>query len=108
MIFDANGCLDYCITDRDNRRDRSTPSLEDSMDFLLSEIVLLPLNFAPRGLAECAGQLLPIADNTALFSLIGNTFGGDGKTTFALPDYRGLAPKGSTYYIAIVGIIPPQ
>ncbi|MEM6377569.1 MAG: tail fiber protein [Bacteroidota bacterium] len=46
-------------------------------------------NFAPRGWAKCDGQLLPIAQNTALFSIIGTTYGGDGRTTFALPDLRG-------------------
>jgi microcystin-dependent protein len=50
-------------------------------------------NFAPRGWATCDGQLLAIAQNTALFSLLGTTYGGDGKTTFALPDLRGrVAP----------------
>lgn len=49
-------------------------------------------NFAPRGWALCDGQLLPIASNTALFSLIGTIYGGDGRTTFALPDLRGRAP----------------
>jgi len=46
-------------------------------------------NFAPRGYANCDGQLLPISQNTALFSLLGTTYGGDGRTTFALPDLRG-------------------
>jgi microcystin-dependent protein len=49
-------------------------------------------NFAPRGWALCDGQLLPIAQNTALFSLVGTTYGGDGRTTFGLPDLRGRAP----------------
>jgi len=49
-------------------------------------------NFAPRGWARCDGQLLPIAQNTALFSLLGTTYGGDGRTTFALPDLRGRVP----------------
>lgn len=52
-------------------------------------------NFAPRGWALCNGQLLPIAQNTALFSLLGTTYGGDGRTTFALPDLRGRAPISS-------------
>jgi microcystin-dependent protein len=62
------------------------------MDFYLSMIVMWGLNFAPRGWAMCNGQLLSIAQNTALFSLLGTTFGGDGMTTFALPDFRGRAP----------------
>ena len=51
-------------------------------------------NFAPRGWAFCDGQLLSIAQNTALFSILGTTYGGDGRTTFALPDLRGRAPIG--------------
>jgi microcystin-dependent protein len=49
-------------------------------------------NFAPRDWALCDGQLLPIAQNTALFSLLGTAYGGDGRTTFALPDLRGRVP----------------
>jgi len=49
-------------------------------------------NFAPTGWAECNGQLLPISQNTALFSLLGTTYGGDGKSTFALPDLRDRTP----------------
>ena len=49
-------------------------------------------NFAPRGWATCSGQLLPIAQNTALFSLLGTTYGGNGQTTFGLPDLRGRVP----------------
>jgi microcystin-dependent protein len=55
----------------------------------LGEIMLVPYNFAPRGWAFCSGQILPIAQNTALFSLLGTTYGGNGQTTFALPDLRG-------------------
>jgi microcystin-dependent protein len=55
----------------------------------LGEIRAVPYNFAPSGWAFCNGQILPIAQNTALFSLLGTTYGGDGTTTFALPDLRG-------------------
>ena len=55
----------------------------------LGEIEAFPYNFAPRGWAFCAGQLLQIQQNTALFALLGTTFGGDGVRTFALPDLRG-------------------
>ena len=55
----------------------------------LGQIILVPYNFAPRGWAFCNGQILPIAQNTALFSLLGTTYGGNGQTTFALPDLRG-------------------
>jgi len=57
----------------------------------IGEIKLVAINFAPRGWAECNGQLLPIAQNTALFSLMGTIYGGDGRTTFGLPDLRGRA-----------------
>lgn len=62
------------------------------MEPFLAEIRIFPFDFPPRGWALCDGQLLPIAQNTALFSLLGKTYGGDGKTTFALPDLRGAAP----------------
>ena len=58
----------------------------------LGEIRMVGFNFAPHGWAMCNGQLLPISQNTALFSLLGTTYGGDGKTSFALPDLRGRAP----------------
>ncbi len=58
----------------------------------LAEIKIFAGNFAPRGWAFCDGQLLPIAQNTALFSLIGTTYGGDGRTTTALPNLKGRAP----------------
>jgi microcystin-dependent protein len=58
----------------------------------LAQIVMFGGNFAPRGWAYCDGQLLPIAQNTAVFSLLGTTYGGDGRTTFALPDLRGRLP----------------
>jgi len=58
----------------------------------VAEIRMFANNFAPSGWATCDGQLLPIAQNTALFSLLGTTYGGDGKSTFALPDLNGRAP----------------
>ena len=58
----------------------------------LGEIRMFGGNFAPVGWAFCSGQLLPIAQNTALFSLLGTTYGGNGQTTFALPDLRGRVP----------------
>ncbi|SEC85234.1 Microcystin-dependent protein [Tenacibaculum sp. MAR_2009_124] len=64
------------------------------MDPMLAQIILFAGNFAPRGWAFCDGQLLPIASNQALFSLLGTTYGGDGRSTFALPDLRGRAPIG--------------
>jgi microcystin-dependent protein len=61
----------------------------------LGQIQIFPYNFAPRGWAFCSGQILPIAQNTALFSLLGTTYGGNGQTTFALPDLRGRVPNSS-------------
>ncbi|WP_299679908.1 tail fiber protein [uncultured Dokdonia sp.] len=62
------------------------------MNPFIGEIVMFAGNFAPRSWAFCNGQLLPIAQNTALFSILGTTYGGDGRTTFALPDLRGRTP----------------
>ncbi len=64
------------------------------MEPYLGMIALFPYNFAPRGWLTCSGQLLSIAQNSALFSLLGTTYGGDGVTTFALPDLRGRSPVG--------------
>jgi microcystin-dependent protein len=58
----------------------------------IAEIRIFASNFAPRNWAFCNGQLLPIAQNTALFSLVGTTYGGDGRTTFGLPNLQGRAP----------------
>ena len=58
----------------------------------VAEIRIFPFNFAPRGWAWCDGQLLPLSQNTALFSLLGTTYGGNGKSNFALPDLQGRAP----------------
>ncbi len=58
----------------------------------LGEIKIVPFNFAPRGWAECNGQLMQINQNQALFALFGTTYGGDGRVTFALPNLRGRVP----------------
>lgn len=62
------------------------------MDPFVSEIRMFPFTFPPKGWADCEGQLLPLSQNTALFSLLGTFYGGDGKSTFALPDLIGRAP----------------
>jgi microcystin-dependent protein len=62
------------------------------VDPFVGEIRIMGFNFPPRGWAQCNGQLLPISQNTALFSLLGTMYGGDGKSTFALPDLEGRAP----------------
>lgn len=61
-------------------------------DPFVAEIRIFPFNFAPKGWAWCNGQLLPLSQNTALFSLLGTTYGGNGKSNFALPDLQGRAP----------------
>jgi microcystin-dependent protein len=62
------------------------------MDPFVAEIRIFGFNFAPKGWAFCNGQLLPLSQNTALFSLLGTTYGGDGKSNFALPNMQGNAP----------------
>ena len=61
-------------------------------DPFVAEIRIFPFNFAPTGWALCNGQVLPLSQNTALFSLLGTTYGGDGKSNFALPNLQGRAP----------------
>src|SRR2546429_8687319 len=61
-------------------------------DPFVAEIRIFPFNFAPKGWAWCDGQLLPLSQNTALFSLLGTFYGGDGKSTFGLPDLQGSVP----------------
>ncbi len=72
----------------------AAPAVLGGIEPFLGQIVLFGGNFAPRGWAKCEGQLLPISSNTALFSLLGTLYGGDGETTFGLPDLRGRAPIG--------------
>jgi microcystin-dependent protein len=61
-------------------------------DQFLAEVRIFPFNFPPTGWAFCNGQIMPISQNTALFALLGTVYGGDGKSTFALPDMQGNAP----------------
>lgn len=72
----------------------------------VAQITMFPFNFAPKGWAFCAGQILPLSQNTALFSLLGTTYGGDGKSNFALPNMQGNAavnqgqgPGLSSYFL---------
>ena len=62
------------------------------MNPFVAEIRIFPFNFAPKGWAFCDGQILPLSENTALFSLLGTTYGGDGKSNFALPNLQNSAP----------------
>lgn len=63
-------------------------------DIFLGQLMLVPYNFPPKGFAFCAGQILAISQNTALFSLLGTFYGGNGSTNYALPDLRGRVPIG--------------
>lgn len=79
------------------------------MDPILGQIQLFAFSYAPKGWMPCDGTLLPINQNTAVFSLFGTTYGGDGRTTFALPDLRGKEPvPGSAYCICVQGIYPSR
>ncbi|AHJ99806.1 phage tail protein [Hymenobacter swuensis] len=78
---------------------RATPAAAGTLSggdgVFVAEIITVPFNFAPKGYARCDGQLLPIFQNTALFSLLGTTYGGDGKSTFALPNLNGRVAVGA-------------
>ena len=67
----------------------------------VAEIRIFAGNFAPVGWATCDGQIMPISQNTALFSLLGTTYGGDGTSNFALPDLRGLVPMHTSSTFAL-------
>ncbi|WP_299711863.1 tail fiber protein [uncultured Tenacibaculum sp.] len=73
----------------------SNNSLQAQQEGFLGEVKMFAGNFVPRGWALCQGQLMSISQNQALFAVIGTIYGGDGRTTFALPDYRGRIPRGT-------------
>ena len=76
------------------------------MEPFIGQIQIFPYNFAPKGWAPCDGSLLSITSNTALFSLLGTNFGGDGRTTFGLPKSGSVRSVG--YFIALNGIYPSR
>jgi microcystin-dependent protein len=76
------------------------------MESYIGQVMLFAGNFAPRGWAPCSGHELPIAQYSALFSILGTTYGGDGRTTFALPKLEGVG--GAIYVICIAGVYPPR
>lgn len=79
------------------------------MEPFIGQIELFPYGFAPRGWALCNGALINIITNQALYALLGNRFGGDGRTTFALPNLLGAEPIPNTnYYIAMEGYFPTR
>jgi len=71
-----------------------SPAAKAQIEPFVGQVLIVPYNFAPRGFHLCDGTILQISSNTALFSLLGTTYGGDGVHTFALPDLRGRAPVG--------------
>ncbi|WP_114391923.1 phage tail protein [Oleisolibacter albus] len=80
------------------------------MDPYLGQVLYVAFPYAPSGWAVCDGQVLPIASNQALYALLGNRFGGDGRTTFGLPKLTAAAttPTGLLPVIAVSGIFPPR
>jgi microcystin-dependent protein len=79
------------------------------MEPFIGQIELFPYDFEPVDWTTCDGKLLQIANNTALYSLLGNRFGGDGRTTFAVPDLRKASPNSNLRYcIALNGIYPSR
>ena len=79
------------------------------MDQYIGEIKLFSFNFVPSGWVLCEGQILDVNQNQALFSLLGTTYGGDGRTTFAVPKLRGKGPTPYTHYcIALQGALPSR
>jgi microcystin-dependent protein len=80
------------------------------MDPILGEIRMFSGNFAPNGWALCNGQILSISQNTALFSILGTFYGGDGQTTFGLPNLQGKVAidPNVTFIIAVQGIYPSR
>ena len=87
------------------------PIFAEAQTPFIAEIRMFAGTFAPQDWAFAQGQLLPISQNTALFSLLGTQYGGDGEVTFALPDLRCLEPEGNTgpyYIIALTGTFPSQ
>jgi microcystin-dependent protein len=84
-----------------------------AQEVLLGQIIMVATNYCPSGMVEADGRILPIASNMALFSLLGTTYGGNGTTTFAVPDLRGVitsAGSGASirFCIATVGVYPER
>ena len=78
------------------------------MEPTLGQIQAFAFSFAPMGWALCQGQLMAIQQNTALYNLIGTTYGGDGTTTFALPNLAPMASGGPLYCISLLGVMPKR
>jgi microcystin-dependent protein len=83
--------------------------VEDTMEEYIGTIKLFAGNYAPKGWLKCEGQILEIRWNAALFAILGIQFGGDGITTFALPDLRDARPHPDlTYIMCVQGVFPPR
>jgi microcystin-dependent protein len=79
------------------------------MEPFVGQIALFPYDFVPKGWSACEGQLIPVNQNQMLFALVGTTFGGDGRTSFSLPNLKGKEPEANLRYcIAIEGIFPQR
>lgn len=76
-------------------KEQTGAQLGNAVDAFIGEIRILPYNFVPESWSRCEGQLISIQENPQLFSLLGTSFGGDGRTNFALPDLKGRAPAGT-------------
>jgi len=107
--------LNYCIAIQgiypsQSKDSDSPPAVNRGSDPFVGEIMIMPINFTPRGYASCSGQLIEISQNTALFSLLGTNYGGNGQSTFGIPDLRGRlaihegqGPGLSAYYLGETG-----
>ncbi|HEX9953436.1 MAG TPA: tail fiber protein [Rubricoccaceae bacterium] len=102
------GIVPGTVVDAQGRPVRSARSGSYTYEPYIAELTIFGGNFAIRGFAFCNGQLMGIAQNTALFSLLGTTFGGDGRVTFALPDLRGRVPVHASNGQAGPGLSPIQ
>jgi microcystin-dependent protein len=91
-----------------NRREHRSAPVPLALEPYLGEVILFAGNYAPRGWAFAEGQLLPIAQHQSLFAILGTVYGGDGRTTFALPDTRGDEPACMHYIIALQGVFPSR
>src|SRR6187399_1192639 len=101
------GGIRFCILTKVDTLERLIITGSIIMEPMVGQIELFAFSFAPVGFLPCNGQLMAIDENTVLYSLIGTTYGGDGKTTFALPTLAPVTPQGPGYYIAIFGVAPP-
>ncbi|MBU9714931.1 phage tail protein [Evansella tamaricis] len=107
MVIAIFGIIGATIINVSPQEDHQVSAYVDGT--YIGEIRLFPYDFAPDGWLKCDGSLLPISSNTTLYSLIGIKYGGNGISTFGIPDLRGAEPlPGTSYYIAIQGLYPTR